>query len=255
MRRNRSIHSDAVTPSPRLPGLKLARLDRIPRYVAIHEAGHATVSWISQKRLGFDWAPFDRIIVRTPREILSGPYIDRREREVNCMGIVERSDRFNAYGMGPANNPSLPDGVASLWRANMEADVIDTLAGPIAEAKFLHVSVLSSFLVGGEEDLRIAKHKAREFVRSENELRSLMASLQKEAAVLVRRPSVWEAINALADVVLRERTVEADEAVTTIRGVLQQDGELTKTTAEAATANRQLRSAARMTSSSSEVTA
>ena len=244
MKRNRSIHSDAVTPSPRLPGLKLARLDRIPRYVAIHEAGHATVSWISQKRLGFDWAPFDRIIVRTPREILSGPYIDRREREVNCMGIVERSDRFNAHGMGPADNPSLPDGVASLWRANMEADVIDTLAGPIAEAKFLHVSVVATFLVGGEHDYQMAKRKAGEFVEDEEALRTLMNRLHREAARLVRRPSVWTAINALADLVLQKRTVEADDAVTVVKGVLQRDGELMETMAEDAAANKRLRLAA-----------
>src|SRR5687767_6869827 len=64
---------------------RLRSLDKVPLYVAVHEAGHAVASLA----LFSDYGAFERVVVRSPREVLAGPFIDGRGRARDLAGIVE----------------------------------------------------------------------------------------------------------------------------------------------------------------------
>lgn len=197
---------------------RAARADTVPRYLAIHEAGHAVVSWALQRELYPDspFPRFYRITVRTPAEFRA--QVDWKGREVACQGLVEGSDRYMPLGKEfvRAVRRLGREGAGRLkaMRANMLADVTDVLAGPMAEARYRRCSQLVAFLMGGDGDMKIAKLKAGDWSRNDEERSSIINACGKRAAALVR--ANWPAILRLADALVERRVIEADDAVAII---------------------------------------
>src|SRR4051812_14425669 len=61
--------------------------------VAVHEAGHAVACMLAHRALGRDWPSLYRLLVR--RDFAS-PYIDDRNREIKCRGLLEGPADYTA---------------------------------------------------------------------------------------------------------------------------------------------------------------
>jgi hypothetical protein len=195
----------------------------IPRYVAIHEAGHAVAAWALSKDAGWSFrgAGFDRIVIRTRFEAAIAPYIDDRGREVDCVGIVEGATFYNpSLSFVPdmkvydADSDSLVDDnsfFVERERRRMEAEVICLFAGPLAEARYRRISPWRAFLFGGETDNERARLVLRDFYRSDDLLGQAYATLYRRASALVGKH--WSAIDRVASALMIQRSLSGDEAL------------------------------------------
>ena len=180
------------------------------RCVAVHEAGHAVASWYVQQMLGRDWCQFERVFIRTPEEVFTGPYVDQRGRQIQCVGLMEGLSRYNPGIFDPLSAP--PD-IRSLIRQNMEADVITSLAGPIAEARIRKCSLAAAYLIGGKDDYDFAKRCVADF-EGEADTSRAIEKLQERAKTIVRQR--WGSVLALADRLLANRSLTGPEALAVI---------------------------------------
>jgi hypothetical protein len=208
-------------------------MKEIPKYLAIHEAGHAVASHLMQKRLGRDWPQFERIVLRTREEIKAGPFIDLRGREHDhIQGIVEGGDRYIAIGRNGviANCNVTPPELLAQLRKNMEADVIQLMSGPAAEARYRRWPGAGPdfyFAVFLREvtftDFEEAHRKIQDFCSTDDETGELFNALLEQSIRLVARN--WPAITTLASELLQVRSMEADEAVRIIESAQEVKGE------------------------------
>jgi len=194
----------------------------VPRWVAVHEAGHAVAGWAMQRALGLEGYRFQRILVRSAEEVAAGAHVTGLGCRVNCLGMVEETARYQPVGH------YVPDGMQSAasraergrmiaaWRNNMEADVIELLAGTLAEARCRRIARTEVLRSGGRGDYALALRKAHDFARDEHELGRLMNGLWRRAATLLRDPAHWAAVGALADALLERHTLDGAEACTLI---------------------------------------
>jgi hypothetical protein len=77
---------------------------RIPSTSPSTKLRTAVVSWANQRALGRNYSQVHEIILRTPEEINSGPYIDHRGRPRDCVAIVEQSDRYAPLGQSTSQH-------------------------------------------------------------------------------------------------------------------------------------------------------
>jgi hypothetical protein len=196
----------------------------IPRFAAIHEAGHAVAHWYTGSR-------FQRVFVRTIEEVAAGPYIDNRGREHTVTGMVEGERRHNSlFEMTRGQIRSIDvenqtdasdveiDGKSLKKRQHTLAglEIIHDLAGPIAEAKFLEVSTIAVIIEAGRDDWEHAKTMAADVVCSEEEISSMLEAQELETRKMFQMPGVWQAVLALADELIKRRSINGEEAVTII---------------------------------------
>ena len=203
---------------------------KIPRWIAIHEAGHAVAHWHVAKELfgPNGWCGFERVFVRTPEEAASGPYIDDRGRENYCSGMIEGPAFYNAIaaltgerglmldlGMPPEANEAECARIRAQLPKSMEAEVISRLAGPIAEAKYRRISFVLATIFGGESDWKIASACAWDFCRTEDQHGQLLEKLRRRASSIIRQN--WAAVNAVADTLLLRHSLTGEEATAIIK--------------------------------------
>jgi hypothetical protein len=184
------------------------------RYTAVHEAGHAVASWHLQQLLERDWCQFDRVFIRTSDEVAASPYIDSRGRAVQCDGMLEGAPYYNPGVFSPLSGP--PD-LLPLHRQNMEAEVMTSLAGPIAEARFLKCSLAAVYLRGGGGDYDIAKQCVADFEREAN-VSEAFGKLEQRSRTIVRHR--WSAVLVLADQLVVRRSLTGPEAVAVIESAI-----------------------------------
>jgi hypothetical protein len=120
----------------------------IPFGHAVHEAGHAGAEWL----LGC--LPYAVHILAPGQEIT-----DRRGRTLRQVGgFVETGLPYNVYG-DPPNYLRLADKPEYLIGARHYglAAAASLFAGPVAEARYRHGSLLAVMMYGGEDDWRQIK--------------------------------------------------------------------------------------------------
>lgn len=190
----------------------------VRRWVAYHEAGHAVANWVIQRDQGLGGCRFARIVVRSPAEVKAGAYVTGLGCRMDCVGMVDELARYQAVGryVPDGMHGGIPraehDRIVAAWRRNMEADVVELLAGTLAEARFRRMSRARVLLSGGSGDYALALCKARDFVRTEHELAEVMEALWKKAAAILRPPGRWAAVQALAAALLERHALDAAEA-------------------------------------------
>lgn len=181
-----------------------------PRYWAIHEAGHAVTSCVTQMDLGWQWPPFGRVFLRSLSEIAAGPYEDDRGRRHHVAGMVERSERYTP--LGKAVLAQMPDELRREARAAMEADSIVALAGPLAEARARRIAALIVLASWGSADSEDAERKIADFAPSEADTHTLYRELLARSALLVQRH--WDLIVEFANMLRCHRHMTGHEAMT-----------------------------------------
>jgi hypothetical protein len=201
--------------------LQQTRNNKIRKYVAVHEAGHAVAGHLTQLWLGRPYNQFHQIVVRTAAEIERGPLIDSRRRALDVLGWVESPDRYSSLGLHVEDlriNATSEEchALRNQWRKNMEADVIGLLSGPVAELRqhgYSRLGVAIAVRCGkvSFEDFAIARSKIKEFARTDAETENIFCALLARSMRLIGRN--WPAVDALANGLLKQPKMNADEAV------------------------------------------
>jgi len=93
--------------------------------------GHAVAYIQAFRALGRHWQAFHRVVIRPHA---SGPYLNRRGVDIDCLGICEGPHLCNpAFGLDVFNLDQGPEWRSMMLR-QMEWEIIVALAGPFATA-------------------------------------------------------------------------------------------------------------------------
>ncbi len=196
--------------------------DGVPYWVAIHEASHAIAHWQITTELNL-WVPgFFEVVVRTPTEVATSPYVDHKGREnYGQAGVVDGPSLYNATGIKGVmltNRTALPqaefnENLKSL-RMLAEAEVVTRLAGPAGELHYLQEeewAFWDDLVQNGESDWRGASRCALDFSASDADFWKFINKARKKATRIVRRH--WPSVVALADTLMVQHSLSADEAL------------------------------------------
>jgi hypothetical protein len=194
----------------------MGRENQVPRYLAIHEAAHAVASWAMQVWLGWSYTQFHAVVVRTPEECRREPtYLDEHGDAVHCAGIVETPRRYQ-IGISRLIMEQHPT-MADMIRQGMEADIVELLAGSIAEARFRHIPMIVVILGHAETDWKGARRIASDYCRGDRAAASqLINKCEAHARQVVREH--WPRIERLADALVKHHRLDADEAQAIVEG-------------------------------------
>ena len=128
---------------------------------ARHEAGHAVAAVVVSRELERDYPSFHRVLIRPG---ISGPSIDTRGRAIDCLGLLEREGSWQPRLYPHDVLRQTEAYMKILWVKCMTLDVIISLGGPFAQARWQgHGSKRSArwdALLGGgcRDDYRIAEN-------------------------------------------------------------------------------------------------
>jgi hypothetical protein len=161
------------------------------RHTAIHEAGHAVAYW------SFGCLPYGVQLASIPGQ----PIIDRHGREVRAHGLVEASffspiDSLDTF-------PHAVKGI-SVRRAQIEA--ICAYAGPVAEARARKTALLNVLWTYGTDDYKRVMTVV-DWMNLDTARKDQVFEIVDWAARRIMT-EYRDAVNALADVILKERQVD-----------------------------------------------
>jgi hypothetical protein len=193
------------------------------RFVAAHEAGHAVAYILAHRALERDYASFHRVFIRRD---FSSPYIDHKNREVDdCSGMCEAPDLY-APRIGLMvfyQEPEARPGLRLEMLAKMEWAILTSLAGPFAEAaaRGVHSKAnmrLTARFCWGEADFEAAEAVLQDYEKASKRRRSILHFEERTRdLVLKSRP----AIDALANTLLVEETLDHDDAYAVVEPFLE----------------------------------
>jgi hypothetical protein len=195
------------------------------RQTAIHEAGHAAAIYLGNQQKGLPPVYF---------QIFTG-LLNSDAQPSGFLG--EAPDRYNAKIEGGRLIHTLPSSFNEAtkdlssaqkhaYQHAFEADIINLLAGPIAEARYvalrdnepvnpelININALQYY--GGSSDLEIANEYLECFIDSDELQERKMTELFLAAFNFVGKQPNWLAVTALADYILasQENVIKCNEII------------------------------------------
>ena len=191
-------------------------------FVAVHEAGHAVAYILAHRALERDYPSFHRVFIRRD---FSSPYIDGRNREVDCIGMCEAPDLYIVgIGLGLFYlEPEPWPGCQNQILAKMEWAILTSLAGPFAESASRDARSRAGMrhtarLCGSEDDYGSAEAVLLDFTKA-SKLRRRISHFEDRTRDLVLKS--WPAIDALAKTLLVKETLNYDGAYAVVEPFLE----------------------------------
>ncbi|WP_095161845.1 hypothetical protein [Pseudomonas sp. Irchel 3F5] len=166
-----------------------------PRRTAYHEAGHALAFW-------WNGLAIKRVTVRTRAEALIGPMVDLRGNLQAVKGLVEADYLVPLPAFEP---PGIAEYLPSMIEL-IERDLLNCLAGPVAEAVYRHCPDDRYLTTSGAGDLRRA-HELIALLPARKRLDAQAVALAR-CHCLVRL--YWPALRALAEHLRNQGTLDGD---------------------------------------------
>ncbi|WP_394751931.1 hypothetical protein [Crenothrix sp.] len=201
-----------------IPTLSYISKHESNRETAIHEAGHATAIYLGNKQRQLPDIVFQIVINRK-----SVPYSTSLLRRSHHEWIAKIEGGRLIHAL-----PSFKHFTAAQkydYRDAFEADIVNLLVGPLAEAKYVALrddEPISPRLIppqalhhyGGTSDLELVREYLECFITDEAERADKIAELFLMAFNFINNPVNWAAIVALADYILRvdKDRIDCEEA-------------------------------------------
>ncbi|MDI1232101.1 MAG: hypothetical protein PSU93_13210 [Methylobacter sp.] len=200
----------------------------VSRKIAIHEAGHAAAIYLGNQQKGLPPVFFQIFIKPLINDVQSSAFLGNP------------SDHYIAKVEGGRLIHTLPSSLDEAtkefstaqkhaYQHAFEADIINLLAGPLAEARYVALrdnEPINSELVnvnalqyyGGSSDLEIVNEYLECFIDSDELRERKMTELFLAAFNFVSERPNWLAITALADFILanEENIIECNEIIDVI---------------------------------------
>jgi hypothetical protein len=196
------------------------------RQIAFHEAGHAAAIYLYNKQKQLPPVFFQITIKALERP---------KNSFLDTSTLVH--DHFAAVVEGGRLIQSMPIALIEsayyfsaneqdAYRTAFEADIINLLAGPLAEAKHVAlrdderfnnrlVNINALHYYGGRSDLETIYEYLDSFIGDRSRQQEKMVELFNKAFQFINSPIYWQAIERLAGYILqnRENTISCEEAI------------------------------------------
>jgi hypothetical protein len=195
-------------------GSQHAHLIEIDKKTAYHLAGHAAAIYLGNKHKQLPDVHF-QIIIKPKDE--DGQQADRFERmQGKCTAKIEGGRLIQSL---PISYAEYTQGLSSSQQEEylraFEADIMNLLAGPLAEAKFVAsrdgevfnpniVNLSALQFYGGNSNLKIINEYMESFMLDKAAIDQKLIEMFLATFGFVNRPSNWQAISALAECIQDE---------------------------------------------------
>lgn len=186
----------------------------VKRKVAIHEAGHAAAIYLGNKQKKLPAVFFQIFITLVNGDFQSSQFLSKPNTTYVANIEGGRLIHTLPYSIEEALNGFSSAQIIAYQQA-FEADMINLLVGPLAEAKYmtqqdgelinsrnLHLNALNYF--GGTSDLECINEYLECFHANSELRKQKITELFSAAFSFVNETSNWRAITALADFILNE---------------------------------------------------
>ena len=190
------------------------------RQIAVHEAGHAAAIYLYNKQKKLP-PVFFQITIKAQDRLKYGHLDD------HCAAVVEGGRMIHNLSVAlleSADYFSVEEQDA--YQTAFEADMINLLIGPLAEAKHVALrdnEMFNAQLVnlnalqyyGGRSDLEKVYDYLDTFIATKTRHQEKLAELFKLAFQFINTPAHWLAIEGLADYILnnKENIISCEEAI------------------------------------------
>ena len=195
------------------------------KQIVFHEAGHAAAIHLYNKQKQLPPVYFEIIIKETKHELNNSVANDAYKREY-FVAMVEGGRLIHSLPI------ALIEGVLNnqdALRIAYEADMINLLVGPLAEAKYVALRDGESFnknLInleslhnyGGSSDIEKVYEYLESFVADTDLQAQLLNDLLKQAYQFIESPHYWRAIERLAAFIKANiaNTIRCEDAITVL---------------------------------------
>ena len=196
------------------------------KQIVFHEAGHAAAIYLYNKQKQLPPVYFQITIKKTDHS-LANPFASRAVTHDHFVAMVEGGCLIHSLPVTlieSANYFSLDEQDA--YRTAFEADMINLLVGPLAEAKhvalrdnecfsknLINVNALHNY--GGTSDLEKVYEYLENFISDNSLHEEKIAELFNKAFQFIDSPVHWKAIERLAGYILdnTKNTISCEEAI------------------------------------------
>ncbi|MDD5693673.1 MAG: hypothetical protein PHU86_04355 [Patescibacteria group bacterium] len=196
------------------------------RQIAFHEAGHATAIYLYNKQKQLPPVFFQITIKALDRAKISSLNIDPLTHD-HFVPVVESGSLIEDFPVALIESTHyFSTTEQDAYRTAFEADVINLLIGPLAEAKYVAlrdneqfnahlVNINALRYYGGTSDLENIYEYLDAFIATKSQHEKKMSELFNKAFQFISSPIHWKAIERLADYILnnREHTISCEDAI------------------------------------------
>ena len=216
---------------------KYNRLMQHKQCIAFHEAGHAAAIYLNNKARNLPPIFFQIIFKEISKTSDYDEMIYAATTQDDSVARVEGGRLIESLpysvdglahkliGHNEAMTPSATD-----YASAFEADIINLLIGPLAEAKHVHdrddelfnhqlINLRSLENYGGESDLALAREYLKSFSASSHQEVGKLDELFAAACDFVSDSSNWKAITKLANYILEsnKKIISCEEVVSVLQ--------------------------------------
>ncbi|WP_432741145.1 hypothetical protein ABXJ76_13325 [Methylobacter sp. G7] len=203
------------------------------KQIAFHEAGHAAAIYLCNKQKQLPPVHFQIIIKASKRQ--KGSLLDAcRLGYEHFAAVVEGGRLIHSLPVALIESAHyFSDVEQDAYQTAFEADVINLLVGPLAEAKHVAlrdneqftaqlVNINALHYYGGTSDLEQVYEYLDIFIATKSRQQEKLVELFGKAFQFISSPIYWQAIERLADYILknRENIISCEESI----AVMDQSG-------------------------------
>jgi len=196
------------------------------KQIIFHEAGHAAAIYLYNKQKQLPPVYF-QITIKKTDHFLANPFANKAVTRDHFVVVVEGGCLIHSLPITlieSANYFSVNE--KDTYRTAFEADMINLLVGPLAEAKYvalhdneyfsknlINVNALHNY--GGTSDLEKVYDYLENFISDNSLHEEKMAELFNKAFQFIDSPVYWKAIEHLAGYILdnAKNTISCEEAI------------------------------------------
>ena len=193
---------------------------------AFHEAGHATAIYLCNRQKQLPPVHFQISLGGLCGKTNQTNFV-KTQSKPNWVATVEGGHLINNLPVSAIeNNGYFSDHESYGYQLAYEADIINLLAGPLAEAKYVAqrdnefinvrlINVNSLKYYGGTSDLEKVDEYLKGLIQTEDERIKKLDELFLAAFQFIEEPSHWQAITNLAHYILHNDTdiISCEEAI------------------------------------------
>lgn len=201
------------------------------KQIVFHEAGHAAAIHLYNKQKHLPPVYF-QITIKKTGHTPANPFASRALRHDHFVAMVEGGCLIHSLPVTVIENANYYSvDEQDAYRTAFEADMINLLAGPLAEAKhvalrdnecfnknLIHVNALHNY--GGKSDLEKVYGYLESIIADKSLQEEKIAGLFNTAFQFIDSRVHWQAIERLADYILykNENTISCEEAIAVLDG-------------------------------------
>jgi len=200
--------------------------DELVRQIVFHEAGHATAIYLYNKQKQLP-PVFFQITIKALDRGINSALTHCQCKHHHFMGVVEGGCLIQCLPVASIDRTDYSSVTEQdAYSTAYEADMVNLLIGPLAEAKHVAirdnehfnaqlVSINALHNYGGSSDLAKIDEYLQVFIGTKSQHEKKLAELFNIAFQFISTPVYWQAIERLANYIFkhRETTINCEEAM------------------------------------------